>query len=402
MSSVQVVLRKKPNKQNLLPITIRITQNRKSTFLSLGQYIDKKYWDNEKRRVKSSHPNSERLNILIFKKLYQINDKVLKIQTDGNKLLLTKIKNTISSKIQYDFFDISEMHIQSLIERERFHQSQTEKSRLNVFKEFVRRSELPFNEINVSLLKRFETFLLHKKKLKSRTVMNYLIVIRTIYNRAISESYTDQNNYPFGKGKIQIKFPETKKIGLNIEEIKLLENIKGISQAQQHALNIWLISFYFAGIRIGDVLQLKWSDFKDNRIYYRMNKNQKLVSLKIPYKAQKILNRYEAIAFDAEELVFNELKEIDLNDLKIVRTRTKTANRNFNRRLELIAKKLGIEKKLTMHIARHSFGNISGDRIPIQMLQKLYRHSSITTTILYQSNFIQKDADDALDKVINF
>ncbi|GAL82102.1 hypothetical protein JCM19274_2813 [Algibacter lectus] len=25
-----------------------------------------------------------------------------------------------------------------------------------------------------------------------------------------------------------------------------------------------------------------------------------------------------------------------------------------------------------MHIARHSFGNISGDKIPIQMLQKLY------------------------------
>jgi len=55
-----------------------------------------------------------------------------------------------------------------------------------------------------------------------------------------------------------------------------------------------------------------------------------------------------------------------------------------------------------MHIARHSFGNISGDKIPIQMLQKLYRHSSVTTTIRYQTNFMHKDADDALDKVINF
>ncbi len=59
-----------------------------------------------------------------------------------------------------------------------------------------------------------------------------------------------------------------------------------------------------------------------------------------------------------------------------------------------------IDKKLTMHIARHTFGNISGDKIPIQMLQKLYRHSSITTTISYRSNFIYKDADDALDAVI--
>jgi hypothetical protein len=35
------------------------------------------------------------------------------------------------------------------------------------------------------------------------------------------------------------------------------------------------------------------------------------------------------------------------------------------------------------------------------MLQKLYRHSDLKTTIGYQSNFIHKSADDALDAVIN-
>lgn len=53
-----------------------------------------------------------------------------------------------------------------------------------------------------------------------------------------------------------------------------------------------------------------------------------------------------------------------------------------------------------MHISRHTFGNLSGDEIPLQMLQKLYRHTSITTTINYQSSFIYKDADEALDRVI--
>jgi hypothetical protein len=41
-------------------------------------------------------------------------------------------------------------------------------------------------------------------------------------------------------------------------------------------------------------------------------------------------------------------------------------------------------------------------RIPLQMLQKLYRHTSITTTIGYQANFITKDADAALNAVISF
>ena len=68
--------------------------------------------------------------------------------------------------------------------------------------------------------------------------------------------------------------------------------------------------------------------------------------------------------------------------------------------LDDVAKAAKINKPLTMHIARHTFGNISGDRIPLQMLQKLYRHSSITTTIGYQANFIHKDADAALEAVI--
>ena len=41
------------------------------------------------------------------------------------------------------------------------------------------------------------------------------------------------------------------------------------------------------------ILKTRWSDFKDGRLYYRMGKNQKLVSLKIPDKAQKILDHYK-------------------------------------------------------------------------------------------------------------
>ena len=55
-----------------------------------------------------------------------------------------------------------------------------------------------------------------------------------------------------------------------------------------------------------------------------------------------------------------------------------------------------------MHIARHTFGNIAGDKIHPLMLQKLYRHSDLKTTIKYQSNFIHKEADEALDEVVNF
>ena len=77
------------------------------------------------------------------------------------------------------------------------------------------------------------------------------------------------------------------------------------------------------------------------------------------------------------------------------------ANRLFMKALREIGKLIGTNKKLTMHIARHTFGNLAGDKIPVQLLQKLYRHSSITTTIGYQSSFINEPLDDALKQVIS-
>jgi len=401
MATVRVVLRKKKNKAGRFPIAIRITKDRKSSFLNTGQYIDEKFWDEKNRNVRKSHPNSKVLNNFIVSKVAEANDKVLKSEMKPEYESVAEIRNKIVEKKGFDFFVVANMHLQNLKNRNKHHQYDTEFGRLKRFKEFLGKDVLPFNKLNVALLKKFETYLLHSKKLSPRTVVNYLILIRTIYNLAISESITDRGLYPFGKGKMTIRIPESQKIGFNADEIQKLENAQNITEAQQKAIHIWLISFYFAGIRVGDVLQLKWSDFNDGRLLYRMNKNSKLVSLKVPDKAIEIFNNYKDKS-ERNGLVFPQLKHINLNDTEEVSKRTQSITRNLNRRLKIAVKELGITKNISMHIARHSFGNISGGKIPIQMLQKLYRHSSVTTTIRYQANFIHKDADDALDSVINF
>lgn len=402
MATIRIVLRQKPNKHNEFPIAIRITKNRKSSYIFLGQYISKKFWDLKNQRVKSSHPNSARLNQLILTKLASCNEKLLEIESSKKSGSLKTIKETIVSNGKKDFAFVAEIYLKNILSRKKSNQYVTDKKRIEEFKEFCANSSLEFHEIEVSLLRRFESYLLYEKKCSKRTVVNYMICIRTVYNLAISNNIADRNYYPFGKGKYQIKIPESQKIGLTVEEIKKLENAKGLTSAQQHALNVWLISFYFAGVRITDVIQLKWSDFIDDRLYYRMNKNSKLVSMKVPLKAQNLLAQYEEKREGLEDLIFPELRHIDLDDEIRVRTRVKTVTRNFNKHLKNIAIELGIAKNLSMHVSRHSFGHISGDKIPVQMLQKLYRHSSITTTMRYQSNFMSKEADEALDKVVDF
>ncbi|MEZ4970417.1 MAG: site-specific integrase [Flavobacteriaceae bacterium] len=403
MATVKIVLRKNYRKKDgTFPIALRLTQYRKSKFLFTGEYILEKDWDETKGLAKKSYLNSSRLNNMLLKKVSEAHDIALEMEASEEKQSVSTLAKKILGEDKFDFFKVSQIFMENLLKRKKFDQHYNQEKRLNIFKNFLGRKELSFIDLDVNLLRGFETFLLYERKVAPRTVINYLMLIRTIYNFARKEYQVDDGNYPFGKGKIQIKFPETEKIGLNVDEIQLLEMANGLTQAQQHTVNTWLTSFYFAGIRVGDILKLKCSDFKDERLYYRMGKNKKLVSLAVPDKAKRILHPYISTKNHKNDLVFPYLKGINLGDEKLIATRVKTITRNLNRRLEIVAEKLGIEKKLSMHIARHSFGNISGDKIPIQMLQKLYRHSSITTTVNYQSNFMHKETDDALEKVINF
>jgi integrase len=271
-----------------------------------------------------------------------------------------------------------------------------------MFRKFLNR-DISFQEIDEPLLRKYKAWLQGVRGVSERTCMNYFISIRTLYNRAIAGGIVEQKYYPFGKGKIQIKFPQTIKIGLEANEIIDIENLeleKGTTI--WHTRNVFLFSFYFAGIRISDVLRMRWKDFKNDRLYYKMNKNNKVDSLKIPKKVYSIIESYKEDKKAEADFIFPELKKARKNDKKDEQVKIKTAIKKFNHHLTEIARLAEIDKNITTHIARHSFGNIAGDKVSPQMLQKLYRHTNLSTTIGYQGNFIHKDADDALDSVVDF
>ena len=403
MASVKIVLRKKPNKEAKLPLCIQIVKDRKNSLIYLGQYISPRDWDKTKQIVKKSHPNHEALNIFLLKKVTETNNRFLELETRKAHSTSKTIRNKIKSKDLSTFLSQANAYLENLKQAGKYNRFSSDKPRINRFKEFLNGDDILFQDITVPLLNRFQAYLKGTRKISDRTVINHLVVIRSVFSQAIKDKIVEQKFYPFGKDKIQIKFPDSTKTSLSIEEVKKLEELQLSRESSlNHARNLWLISFYFAGMRISDIIRLKWSDFCDDRLTYSMGKNAKGGSLKIPEKAAKLLSEYEEQQ-DTSDLVFYHLKMVkDLNDLFEVQKKISNAVKTLDESLQKVATLAGIDKKLTMHIARHTFGNISGDKIPIQMLQKLYRHTSITTTIGYQSNFIHKDTDEALDSVVNF
>lgn len=401
MATVKIILRNLPNKDGLYPLALRIIKDRKPSIVHIGHAVKFGDWDAHAQKVKRSHPNHTRLNNLILKKLSEANDILINLETNKKDTTAISIKKNIVADKAGTFAKQAKIYLDQLKKTGKYNRYNNDSPKITRVTEFSG-GDIAFSDITVSFLKKFQTWLKGTRDISDRTIANHLVIIRSIYNQAIEANIIDRKHYPFGKGKITIKFPDSNKIGLTKEEITALETKELPNPHQHHSRNLFLISFYFAGMRASDVLRLKWTDFENDRLYYTMGKNSKADSLKIPAKAKFILDQYRQDE-QTHGLVFHDLKSLpDLRNSYDTQRRIKTRIREANDQLGKIAEKLKITKKLTMHIARHSFAQIASDKIPVQILQKLYRHSSITTTIGYQSNFTTKHSDDALDNVINF
>jgi len=403
MANIKIVLRKEQKKDGTFPLAIRVTKDRKSSYIYLDYSIKLTDWDEKTQRVKKSYPNSARLNNYLIKKLSEANATALEQETTKTHVSAEAVRKKIKPSAGLTFFAQAKVYLENLKAAGKYNQYTSDKPRINHFRNFVGH-DIAFQDISATMLERFRGYCVSNLSLSERSAVNCLVTVRSVFSHAIKDNIIDDKYYPFGKGKVKIKFPESNKVGLTAEEITKLEETEIKDERLNHYRNLFLISFYFAGMRVSDVLRLRHSDFKNERLHYTMGKNGKSVTLKIPERAQKILQHYEQFKENADDLVFPELKRLEnLNDKFKTQRAIAFATSRIDKFLRTdVAKAAGIEKKLTMHIARHTFGNIAGDKIPVQMLQKLYRHTKLETTIGYQSNFIHKDADDALDTVLAF
>ena len=192
-SSISPVLRKKANKNGLFPIAIRITKDRKSTYLFTGQYIEEKHWDEKNKKVRKSHPNSVRVNHLIMKKLSEYNDKLLEYEADSKTrsshlAVKQEIRKEYSTK---SFFSLANHYLNNLEKSGKHNRLSAEKPRVKHFREFLKGSDIDFRDITVLKLQGFQSYLKVNRNISERTIVNHLIVIRTIYNLAIKEKIVD-------------------------------------------------------------------------------------------------------------------------------------------------------------------------------------------------------------------
>lgn len=373
-------------------------------------------WDEQTSTVKGFYTNSRRLNALIATRFAEVEACVLDIERQKLELDAFEIRDLVSGKdadsqpekkSEPKFLEYADRYIKVLEGRQSFNQRDADQSKLNVLRAYLWETDVPLKSIDKAFLLKLESHLRNVRGVKDKTIANYMMMVQAIFKVAIDEKALPKGSCPIGseEGQYSIFVPRSMKMGLSMTDLKALYDYQPQTWGQQRALDVWFTSFFFAGMRAADVLRLRWSDFYDGRLHYRMGKNKKPGSVAIPEQVYSILARYEAEKRFSDDYVFPDLKKFyGENAPQAMTRRIKNAIFNYDRTInDRILPLLGIDRRAPIHVARHTFGRQAKRKgVSSIVLKELYRHSDLRTTEDYQKDFETDLADEALGQVVNF
>ena len=363
------------------------------------QYIDtgisvlKNQWDDKKQQVKK-HPIEEQLNASMNALLNDV--KILYYKNEGvsAKRLLQIYKN---SK-KYDGSSLLNFY-QSIVDENKMkgaiRTAKTQQHYIDKLSKFA--SFLSFADISPLWAKDYEKWLISRGN-KPNTIASNFKCLNAILNKAVKMGLIEKNPL---KG-YEIKTVNSKKEVLSIEDIGLLENyeIAPHFKGMELARDVFLFSFYMAGMRFSDVCKLKWENVTDTEVVYTMGKSEKRAGatryIPITPKVKQILERYKA----NKTFIFPILDKCDLNNIEKVEYTIYIANNKLNRSIKILAKHAGITKHVSMHIAKHSFASYAvKNNVNLFHISKLLGHTKLSTTEHYLRDFFQKEQTDVMNSL---
>lgn len=210
------------------------------------------------------------------------------------------------------------------------------------------------------------------------TAKHYYNVLGVAMNDAVKSGMIPFN--PMSKVSLEEKKlikPDSKsREYLTIEEVKKMQTVECTNN---DALRSFMFSC-FTGLRYSDIKALTWGDIQDveghKEVVATMIKTKRVVRVPLSDLALQWLPEKPDDAV-GETIVF------DMPNSEAM-----------NKRLKKFAKRVGINKHITFHTARHTFatmGLTSG--ADIYTISKLLGHTKITTTQIYAEIINQKKVD---------
>ena len=238
---------------------------------------------------------------------------------------------------------------------------------LKAYLKSIGKSDIYIQTFEYKHVEGFEYFLKVDQGMGVNTATKYLKKLSAFYNRASRKELVDLS--PFEDYKFKHK--KTHKTFLTIPEVEIIQGLEDLPEHIRITKDIFVFAI-FTGLRYSDVCNLDNSNIEkdENRVEWIriiMQKTDDYLRVPLLAPAKAIIKKYK-----------KQAKETGKPLPKMVEQR-------YNLYLKEIAKRAGIEKNLSSHVARHTFATSIRIKygIPIEVTSKLLGHKKLATTMVY-------------------
>lgn len=338
-------------------IYVQIFLDGKMKRLPLDISAAPKNFDKINQRIKGKSQSAKDCNLIISKKLADINKVAITYRLNGSYLTMEKLLedlNNPSTKVDFlSFYDYQLKKQKEILKPGTYRQQKATLSKIKKWREQIFFYELTEDLLN-DMVGYFKNSLRNKQTTISTTLKNLKKYLHLANKNGIST--------PLGYDDIHVKSFSGERTFLDSDEIKSLyeyRNASFTSITHKNIINRFLFSC-FTGLRISDIMIITQENIVGDHLVFVASKPGKFQKILLNKAARQFINKTGDL--------FNE----------------KYTPEHINRELKDIAKICGIKKKVTFHVSRHTFATnflIQGGRV--EVLQKLLGHSSIRETMIY-------------------
>ena len=327
--TVKLILRSRvKNKAGQSPIYIRITIDRKTSFISTGHYINPKTWDERSQQVKDTNPLADIINADIMHRKSTLLRSIVDTQIKGKGVTAAELKSKTVSKVNlHNIFEFIEQFSKEV-------RHKRTKSTLENYRKHALRLELfhgsrslNFEEITPAYLQRYDDHL--RETVCENYAHTLFKTLKSFFNAAKKKGLITY--YPFEDYENPVYRPPVKDYLTLAELAKWEEFADTVTNPVLKQTATYFLLGCYSGLRISDWFAFDASkNIINGKLKLRAKKNGTLVLMPISKPLQRTLDRMAKLSLRIEEPTLNE-------------------------KLKVIAGKLGIDKYLTSHTGRHTF-----------------------------------------------
>lgn len=378
-----------------LPIFMRITVDGKRVEISMQRSVAADLWDSNAQKVKSKHIHSVAMNSHLDLSRGKVQSIYNQLVSAGEKITSSTIKNlylgkmnkdetqhkTILQAFDYHNLKMAETVKVGMVVPKTLSRYQITRNKVaNFIKLHFKSTDKPLFELRLSFITEFEHYLLTIEKIQTNTAHKYIKNVKKIMNMAVGLDWIPAN--PFNQFKCSYSNPEREV--LNQEEINRIIERDFVIDRLNEVRDVFIFCCY-TGFAYADVYRFSKEAMirgLDGNLWISTTRQKTGTKESVPLLpiALDIIRKYEDHTYCQRH---NKLLPVN-------------SNQRYNAYLKEIADLCGIKKKLTSHIARHTFATTItlANGVPLETVSKMLGHNKLSTTQIYAKVLNDKVSKD--------